>query len=90
VGDYPTGASPYGALDMAGNVSEWVKDWYDSGYYSVSPGSNPTGPATGRYRVLRGDSWLISNIIRVAHRSLNYPTFRSEVIGFRCAAAPGG
>ena len=46
-GSYPAGASPYGALDMAGNVREWVNDWYDGGYYSVSPGSNPPGPATG-------------------------------------------
>ena len=47
VGSYPAGASPYGALDMAGNVWEWVNDWYDRSYYSSSPGSNPPGPATG-------------------------------------------
>jgi serine/threonine-protein kinase len=47
VGSYPDGASPYGALDMAGNVSEWVYDWWDITYYTHSPARNPTGPATG-------------------------------------------
>ena len=54
VSSYPAGASPYGVLDMAGNVWEWVNDWYNGSYYSVSPGSNPPGPATGSYRVKRG------------------------------------
>jgi formylglycine-generating enzyme required for sulfatase activity len=57
VGSYPAGASPYGALDMAGNVWEWVNNWYSGTYYSQSPASNPTGPASGDYRVLRGVSW---------------------------------
>jgi formylglycine-generating enzyme required for sulfatase activity len=57
VGSYPNGASPYEALDMAGNVWEWVADWYDEGYYSQSPGRNPPGPDSGEYRVLRGGSW---------------------------------
>jgi len=56
-GSYPAGASSYGALDMAGNVWEWVNDWYDSSYDSCSPGSNPPGPVTGSYRVLRGGGW---------------------------------
>lgn len=50
VGSYPSGASPYGAMDMAGNVSEWVADWYDSDYYEVSPYRNPTGPASGSHK----------------------------------------
>ena len=54
VGSYPAGASPYGVMDMAGNVWEWVNDWYLDGYYSSSPYSNPLGPLTGTYRVLRG------------------------------------
>ena len=91
VGSYPTGASPYGALDMAGNVWEWVSDMYLSNYYSVSPGSNPTGPETGYDRVLRGGSWYdyLSSHIRVAYRDYNDPANWGSHIGFRCAAAPG-
>ena len=51
VGSYPSGASPYGALDMAGNVWNWTADWYGDTYYASSPSSNPQGPSTGIYRV---------------------------------------
>ena len=89
VGSYPTGASPYGALDMAGNVWEWVADWYDSGYYSISPGSNPTGPTTGSYRVLRGGSWDGNEgSVRSANRGRLYPVIRVNDVGFRCARSP--
>ena len=54
VGKYPSGASIYGALDMSGNVWEWVADWYDASYYASSSSTNPTGPASGGTRVLRG------------------------------------
>ena len=62
VGSYAAGASPYGVMDMAGNVWEWVNDWYDENYYSHSPASNPPGPATGDTRVLRGGSWALRRL----------------------------
>ena len=48
VGSYPKGASPYGALDMAGNVWQWVNDWFSDTYYQSSPSSNPLGPDSGQ------------------------------------------
>jgi formylglycine-generating enzyme required for sulfatase activity len=57
VGSYPSGVSPYGIHDMAGNVREWTADWYDSDYYAQAPSTNPLGPRTGRFRVLRGGSF---------------------------------
>ena len=91
VGSYPTGASPYGALDMMGNVAEWVSDRYLSTYYSVSPGRNPTGPETGNYWVLRGYSWYTkSRYLGIAGRSYYFPEGHNDQLGFRCAAAPEG
>ena len=91
VGSYPVGASPYGALDMAGNVLEWVNDWYNSLYYSSSPGSNPPGPATGSSRVLRGGViFSLDVVLRAASRSNYPPGLERNDIGFRCAAALGG
>jgi formylglycine-generating enzyme required for sulfatase activity len=91
VGDYPTGASPYGALDMSGNVWEWVNDWYDSDYYGGSPYENPQGPTSGSGKVLRGGSWRrYWDIVRAASRGNNYPGSRYYgTFGFRCAASPG-
>jgi formylglycine-generating enzyme required for sulfatase activity len=92
VGDYPTGASPYGVMDVSGNVWEWVNDWFQSDYYSVSPYSNPPGPASGTYKVMRGGAWDSGwSSVRVAYRYVTPPDNRSSYLfGFRCAGvAPG-
>ena len=82
---HPSGASPYGALDMAGNVWQWVNDWY-AAYYSSSPPSNPQGPSSGKTRVLRGGSWAdYEDLIRSANRSELVPTSAFSRIGFRCS-----
>jgi serine/threonine-protein kinase len=89
VGSYPSGASPYGALDMAGNVWEWVNDWYSNSYYQHSPARNPTGPDSGTSRVLRGGSWdRDGRHVRSAGRYANYPQYSYNHLGFRCAASP--
>jgi uncharacterized repeat protein (TIGR01451 family) len=91
VGSYPAGASPYGALDMAGNVWEWVNDWYQPEYYSESPDSNPQGPPTGwwGYKAVRSGGWYDNaNVQRVARRTGGYPDTLMNFLGFRCAAAP--
>jgi len=86
VGSYPNGASQYGALDMAGNVFEWVSDWYHEAYYKESPADNPTGPADGTSKVLRGGGWNSNPLyFRSASRSYD-PDFNfSKDVGFRCA-----
>ena len=87
VGSYPTGRSPYGAFDMAGNVVEWVFDWYAAGYFPIPAPPDPTGPDTGTLKVLRGGSWIFSSHYqRVASRDLiQYPGDENHDIGFRCA-----
>jgi len=83
VGSYESGKSPYGMYDMAGNVWEWVADWYDGSYYKSSPSSNPLGPNFGQYRLLRGGSWSVSdNYVRSADRYNGTPVY--YLIGFRC------
>jgi formylglycine-generating enzyme required for sulfatase activity len=90
VGSYPTGASQYGAVDMAGNVWEWVDDWYSSNYYSSSPYSNPPGPESGTYKVLRGGGWHLSwGPLRAAARYNDNPSYEYVIIGFRCVSPPG-
>lgn len=87
VGSYPAGASPYSVLDMAGNVSEWVGDWYDENYYDISPSTNPIGPLLGNFRILRGGSWFdTSKDIRLTARANVDPDDRVGIFGFRCVA----
>ncbi len=89
VGSHPAGASSYGIMDMAGNVWEWISDWYQSDYYSISPSENPQGPTFGDERVWRGGSWLaIDSYMMTAFRSSARPDYSRESVGFRCARSP--
>ena len=84
----PQGDSPYGCVDMTGNVSEWVNDWYDENEYEKHEDGvkDPQGAQTGDYRVLRGGAWgdFISSV-RSANRNWFNPTVANYIIGFRCA-----
>jgi sulfatase modifying factor 1 len=80
------GKSPYGLHHMAGNAAEWVSDWYDREYYAKSPDKNPTGPATGEKKELRGGSWAdLPVALRVSARMSAEQDFQDRTIGFRCA-----
>ena len=82
------GKSYYGLHHMAGNVAEWVNDWFGFDYYAYMPERNPQGPSTGRYKSLRGGSWKSNRImLRTATRSGSPPTQRSATVGFRCATS---
>ena len=85
VGSFPTGASPYGVMDMAGNVMEWCADWYNPRYYSQSPKQNPKGADTGIDCILRGGACLhLADFLRCASRTHDAPTNRYRYYGFRC------
>src|SRR5262245_55351364 len=76
----------FGLYDISENVHEWLADWYDAAYYSVSPSQNPQGPPTGTRRVSRGGSWRHQiKIARVAARSSLPPGYQYSDYGFRCA-----
>jgi len=84
VGSYAFGRSPYGLFDMAGNVAEWVADYYDKNYYKAAPAKNPNGPKTGSQRVVRGGSWD-SRARPIYFRFYANPDRRRSDLGFRCA-----
>ncbi|HOX44462.1 MAG TPA: formylglycine-generating enzyme family protein [Myxococcota bacterium] len=91
VGSFPAGASPYGALDMAGNVFEWVSDWYGEKTYQEGPARNPTGPTSGKWRVVRGGSWFSRPLyLRASARLIGDPAQRGVGFGVRCAVSGAG
>ncbi len=87
VGSFSAGASPYGVMDMAGNVWEWVADWYAPHYYVESPKRNPQGPSSGERRVLRGGAWDVPKAVTYTwyRETFMPPSGKSGVTGFRCA-----
>ena len=88
VGSYPLGKSPYGIEDLAGNVWEWVQDWYDATYYSRSPERNPVNATPGTARVLRGGGWHDDPArVRAANRAGGAPDNRRGNVGYRCVVA---
>ncbi len=84
VGSYPPNG--YGLHDMAGNVVEWVSDYYDEDYYKTSPSQNPTGPEDGRYQVIRGGGWHSGpSCNAVYYRNCLKASWVDFNVGFRCA-----
>lgn len=93
VGSKPAGASPYGVLDMAGNVFEWTADWYSSAYYLQSPDMDPPGPDMGTRRTVRSAAPnYVASGLRISQRGVDYeetgPDSGSSIVGFRCALVP--
>ncbi len=85
VNDYPAGRSPYGLLDMAGNVFQWVNDFYDANYYDNMPAQNPTGPTAGDSHVIRGSSFESDSTQTLAGlRHYGVSAYHSRDLGFRC------
>jgi formylglycine-generating enzyme len=85
IGSYPMGRSVYGVYDMAGNVSEWVNDFYDQFYYQSAPIMNPKGPEKSDTHVFKGGSWDASRVdIRTSKRFPATPGRKDSILGFRC------
>jgi formylglycine-generating enzyme required for sulfatase activity len=83
---YDLGQSRYGVYNMAGNVWEWVSDWYADDYYRPALQEDPQGPDMGTEKVLRGGSWKDDyQEMRSVNREGERPTYSSNTIGFRCA-----
>jgi len=90
VGNFPMSASPYGVHDMAGNVYEWVADWYQADYYEVGPSRNPKGPDIGGFRSMRGGSWVeFAKGCRPSFRFGQPPDSADTDSGFRIARDAG-
>jgi formylglycine-generating enzyme required for sulfatase activity len=86
VDSLPEGKSPYGALNMAGNVYEWVADWHHADYYALSPSKNPPGPWSGRKKVVRGGAYSYGGDELTSHgRTYDLPEKAYDQVGFRCA-----
>jgi formylglycine-generating enzyme required for sulfatase activity len=83
--DYLIGISPYGLLQMSGNVRQWVSDWYGRNYYSISPYKDPQGPDSGKYKSLRGGAFNDdAQEVATFYRAYHDPTSAGQDRGFRC------
>ena len=81
--------NPFGLYDMLGNAWEWVQDWYGEDYYRDSPRSNPTGPASGDYRIIRGGGFSFGqDYCNVFHRYYSAPESSVHDVGFRLVFVP--